>query len=95
MLTGQIIVGPRASERIGTQELKDWMGHPAMNVWNARIDQMIEKHRDDCAAAETIEDLRRIQGSLKALQTVRQLPEILLKEHERAGKKQETKHDVY
>lgn len=69
-------------EACTARDLRDMAESQAFNVYAARVDQMIEAELRGCERAVTLEDLKRSQGAIKALRTVRELPGILMHELE-------------
>lgn len=81
-MTGKVHIVERG-DAFTAREIKDLTESRAFNVYRARIDQMIEDQRKACENADGLKDLRRAQGALKALQTVKLLPKILIGELEK------------
>ena len=71
---------PERGDVLQLRDLRDAFESPAVKHLLSRIDRMIEAERSACESAEGLKELRRAQGALKALRTVRSLPDILMRE---------------
>ncbi len=71
-----------AAREASARDILDLLETPAFNALLGRIDCMIESERKTCEASADIREIRKAQGAVRALRTVRNLPAMLLHDAE-------------
>jgi len=76
------------------QDLENYQEHPVWMDLDRTAGEMIQRAQNDLEKAETIEEVKEIQGEIKGIRNILKLPEIFKRELDHLSQQAEQTNEV-
>jgi len=76
------------------QDLKNYQEHPVWMDLERTAEEMINRAQSDLEEAETIEEVKQIQGEIRGIRNILKLPEVFKRELDHLSQEEESTNEV-